>query len=404
MVAVTTRSRRSEAERTLAGHPPIPRARPLTVTALLDALGQAGGMGRRIGPRLDLVRSTGPGYALRRGREMLAWSKLPRDGRRPGYLELGREAAGVVGADAVDLGRGFVELRQGEARAVVWNHWVPLDDIVTMQLALDKPLVHARLASAGIPVPDHVSFDAADLSPALAFLAQSDVPCVVKPVAMMGGSMTTSGIRTPDQLRRARLRARRRSERLMIERQVAGANYRFLFLDGELLDVIHRRSPQVAGDGRSTVRELIAAENRRRFAAAEGERPWLLTADLDAVFTLEAAGLSLGSVPPHGASVTVKTVVNANSPEDNESVRHDVSEALVAEAARAAALVGVRLAGVDVITPDRRCELAACGGVVLEVNATPGLHYHYEIRNAAEGTPVLVPILQRLLSAASATG
>jgi D-alanine-D-alanine ligase-like ATP-grasp enzyme len=380
----------------------ILRSSSLTLSATLDSLGRAGGLGRRIAPRLDLLRSTGPGYAVHHRRELHHWSKLPGDGRRPGYADLWRDAARTVGAEAVELGRGFIELRKGDADAVVWNHWVPLDDIVTMQLALDKPLVHARLAAAGIPVPDHVSFDAADLSPALDFLAQSDMPCVVKPAAMMGGSMITSGIRTPDHLRRARLRARRGAERLMIERHVPGQNLRFLFLDGELLDVIRRRSPQVAGDGRSTVRELIAAENRRRFAAAAGQRPWLLTADLDAVFTLEAAGLGLGSVPPAGASVTVKTVVNANGPEDNESVRHDVSEALVAEAARAASLVGVRLAGVDVITPDRRSELAAGGGVVLEVNATPGLHYHYEISNAAQGTPVLVPILRRLLSGAPA--
>jgi cyanophycin synthetase len=365
---------------------------------MLDALGRAGGAGRAIAPRLDVVRSTGPRYAFRHGLELRESAKLPSDGSRTGYLKLWRDAAREVGAEATDLGRGFIEIRTDTVSTLVWNQWVPLDDIVTMQLALDKPLVHQRLARAGLPVPEYASFDACDLAPALEFLARSAGPCVVKPAAMMGGTMATTGIRTPVQLRRARLRARRASEQLMIERQVPGDNYRFLFLDGELLDVIRRRPPCVVGDGRSTVAELIAAENRQRFAAAEGERPWLLTADLDAVFTLEASGLDLRSVPPAGTSVVVKTVISANGPEGNESVRHDVADELVADAARAAELIGVRLAGVDVITADRRRGLSAGDGVVLEVNAAPGLHYHYEISNPEHGTPVLVPILQRLLS------
>jgi cyanophycin synthetase len=368
------------------------------VTAVLNAIGRAGGLGRGIAPRLDLVRSTGPGYAVRHGLQVRESSKLPNDGSRSGYGTLWRGAAQEVGAEVVDLGRGFLELSRDAARTIVWNQWVPLDDIVTMQFALDKPLVHERLASAGLPVPDYACFEAGDLAPALDFLTRSSDPCVVKPIALMGGTMATTGIRTPDQLQRARLRARRTSEQLMIERQVPGDNYRFLFLDGELLDVIGRRPPRVVGDGRSTVAELIAAENRRRFAAAKGERPWLLTADLDAVFTLEASGLKLGSVPPRDTRVVVKTVISANGPQGNESVRHDVADELVADAARAAELIGVRLAGVDVITPDRHRGLSGGDGVVLEVNAAPGLHYHYEISNPEHGTPVLVPILQRLLS------
>jgi hypothetical protein len=52
---------------------------------------------------------------------------------------------------------------------------------------------------------------------------------------------------------RATLHAAREGERLLIERAVPGEEYRFLFLDGELLDVIRRRSTRVVGDGRSSV-------------------------------------------------------------------------------------------------------------------------------------------------------
>jgi cyanophycin synthetase len=80
-----------------------------------------------------------------------------------------------------------------------------------------------------------------------------------------------------------------------------------------------------------------------------------------------------------------------------------VSDAFVADAARAASLLGVRLAGVDVISPDCRQSLDDGDGVILEVNATPGLHYHYDIRNPGQGTPVFIPILQALFDSPAQT-
>jgi cyanophycin synthetase len=96
--------------------------------------------------------------------------------------------------------------------------------------------------------------------------------------------------------------------------------------------------------------------------------------------------------------VAVKTAVSQNGPADNESVLGTVGDALVADATRAADAVGVRLAGVDVITNDPGVSLRDSGGAVLEVNATPGLHYHYEVRDPAGAVPVAELILERLLA------
>jgi D-alanine-D-alanine ligase-like ATP-grasp enzyme len=280
----------------------------------------------------------------------------------------------------------------------MWHHWVMVDDLATMRVALQKPLVHRMLDAAGLPVPEHVAFKAGDLAPALAFLEQAGGPFVVKAAGASGGSGTTCGVRTPAQLRRARLRARRLADDLLMERQVAGDNYRFLFLEGQLLDIIRRHPPTVTGDGEADIVDLVARENRHRLDAVPAGRRQLLKIDLEAVFTLEAAGLTLASVPPAGTRVPVKTVVSQNGPQDNESVRGAVSEALIRDAALAARVTGVRLAGIDLITPDVAVGLAEAGGAVLEVNSPPGLHYHYDIRNPDDGVAVATPILHRLLA------
>jgi hypothetical protein len=35
--------------------------------------------------------------------------------------------------------------------------------------------------------------------------------------------------------------------------------------------------------------------------------------------------------------------------------------------------------------------------MIVEVNATPGLHYHYQLANGTQAVPVAIPILRTLL-------
>ena len=347
--------------------------------------------------RLDVLRSTGVRYARQRRREEALLSALASDPRRSAYRVIWQQAADEVGAELSVIHEEFLELRKGARRARVWRHWVPLDDAVTLRLALDKTAVHDILSRAGLPLPEHQEWDASKLNGAVEFLRRSNAPCVVKPTGGASGSGATTGVRTKDQLLRARLRAARLSRRLLIERQAEGDMYRLLFMDGELLDAVRRRPPRVTGDGRSTIRALIAAENASRLNPDHPVSMPILRVDLDCLFTLEAAGLSLESVLPEGSTVAVKTVTSQNRIEDNETVREPLDPGLVAEAREAAAQVGVRLAGVDLITPDLSRCLKESGGVIIEVNGTPGLHYHYQVADEANATPVAVPILRRLL-------
>ena len=366
-------------------------------TKVIGALGSAGKPGRELGVRLDILRSTGVRYARQRRREEALLTALASDPRKSAYRVIWQRAADEVGAELTVIHGDFLDLRAGDRRARVWRHWVPLDDAVTLRFALDKTAVHEVLARAGLPLPEHEEWDASKLNGAAEFLERSPAPCVVKPTGGASGSGATTGVRTRDQLLRARLRASRLSRRLLIERQAEGDMYRLLFMDGELLDTVRRRPPRITGDGRSTIRELIAAENRSRLDPEHPVSMPILRVDLDSLFTLEAAGLSLESVLPADTTIAVKTVTSQNRIEDNETVREPIAPDLVAEAREAAAQVGVRLAGVDLITPDLSRCLKESGGVIIEVNGTPGLHYHYQVADEANATPVAVPILRRLL-------
>lgn len=312
------------------------------------------------------------------------------------------DAARELGAHVTDLPEGFLEIRKGSTSTRVWQQFVMLDDNVTLRFANEKVLVARLLGGAGLPVPEQLEFERGSKPAALEFLERKEGPCVVKPAGgTSGGLGTTSGISSAPQLARAVLRASRFGTRLAIERQAPGTVYRLLFLEGELLDILLRRPPRVTGDGRSRIGDLIAAENRRRIAGGGNTRLMLVSIDLDCIFTLAAAGLTLDSVLPEGMTVAVKTVTNQSGAQDTETVRDDVSPELIAEAASAANLVGVKLAGVDVITPDPSRSLTGAGGVIIEVNGGPGLHYHYQVLDPTRATRVAVPILRRLLGRAN---
>jgi D-alanine-D-alanine ligase-like ATP-grasp enzyme len=348
-----------------------------------------------LGAALDVVRETGPRYPVQRWRERKALAARETAARDLRYRQIWGEAAAEVGAELVDLSGGYLELRRDGAMTRVWRHWVMLDDAVTLRLALDKTRVHRLLIERGLPVPVHEELGYREVDKAVAFLERSGGHAVVKPASgSSSGSAVTSGVSSRDDLLRAWLRAARLGDRILVERQAKGDMFRLLFLDGELLGAVRRRLPRVTGDGRSSVAKLIAAENRRRLARVGGT---IITVDLDALLTLRKQGLSLASVPPSGARVAVKGVSSQNAFEENETARDPLSGEMIGAARAAVHAVGLRLGGVDLVTPDPGIGLAEAGGVIIEVNGTPGLHYHYEVSEPARAERVAIPILARLL-------
>jgi cyanophycin synthetase len=314
------------------------------------------------------------------------------------YVDLWRHAAEAVSAEFVALPGGLCQLRRGQRVTRTCDQLVMLDDPVTLRIAGDKALVHQLLSSHGLPVPAYREFHWTKLADAAAFLREQGRPCVVKPkYGTGGGAGVTTGVRTPAELTLAAAYGAVFCSELLIEQQVPGDSYRLLYLDGELLDAVRRRLPSVVGDGRSTIAQLIAAENRRRVRVAHRALVDAVPMDLDCRWALRAAGWRLGSVPPRGQEVVVRGANRMGGETENESARAILGDTLIAQGARAAAVLGVRLAGVDVITPDPRVGLEENGGVINEVNTTPALHFHYQVRNREEMVPVAIPILRLLL-------
>jgi D-alanine-D-alanine ligase-like ATP-grasp enzyme len=313
------------------------------------------------------------------------------------YRRVWQEAAARLGATIEDLGHDVLEIRLGEARTRVRQNFTGMDDLGTHHVVRAKPVIYRMLARAGLPTPRFVTFGVEDMETAVAFLESTGKDCVVKPASGTGGGAgVTSGVRSRWQLARAAFAAGRFGRDVIIEEQVDGENYRLLYLEGQLIDAVVRRAPSVVGDGKSSLAQLVEAANAERLRQGQFVSHDLLTLDMEMKQTLARQGLSLASVPAPGATVLLKTVINQNSGADNETATPLLCASIVADGARAAAVAGVRLAGVDVITSDPRLPLRESGGVFLEVNSPPGYFWHYHKRDGA--FPLAVHVLERLLS------
>ena len=302
--------------------------------------------------------------------------------RRAFYSSFWQEAAASVGASCEDWDFGYHRIARNGLSTLIHLSEVRLDDHLTLKLMGNKLVTYRLLAEQGLDVPRHVRCTPASLDPAHRLMAEIGRPLVVKPVSGTGGGQgVTTGITDAKSLRRAARLASRFNPDLIAEEQIEGASYRLLYLDGKIIDAIRRDPPRLVGDGKSTIRQLMKAETRRRLTGRPFTAMSPLRLDRDAQNYLAAHGLSPSNVPAAGEVIVVKRAVNENSAAENHVVLDEVHPATAALGARLVQNLGVRLAGLDVLCQNISQPLTRANGLIGEVNTTPGLHHHVLVSN-----------------------
>lgn len=304
------------------------------------------------------------------------------------YEELWQKTAAAVDAQFYNLDYGYFSLQKGALTAYFQGPDVMLDTAVTLNLAGNKPLSHKILAQiTDYAPPNFIEFDLKRLDIAYAFKQKTPRLLVVKPAGDTGaGKGVSTQLATKNQIKRAAIHASIFGKKLLAEEQVAGDSYRLLFLNGDLIHAIRRDPPILTGDGVNTIKELIAQENQRRLNTTyDSLNP--LDIDMDLGITLDNQGLSLNSVLKNGQIIHPKKVVNQNTARENHEIPITaIHPSIVALGIQLVKVLNIELAGIDLITPDISKPLKEVGGVVNEVNTTPGLHHHYLISAPGRST------------------
>ena len=318
------------------------------------------------------------------------------------HVRMWQSAAVSVGALCRTEPDGVVEIENGNRSIRVHDNVTSLNEPAAVKRASDKAGMQALLAKSGVPVPLGIVLTVGEFDRALRMLQTTRRFLVVKPAGSTGGGAGVStDVTSLARLRTAVAWARTFSRYIWLEEQIEGDCYRVLVMDGDVIDTVLRRPPRVVGDGVSTIRRLIHRENEARLKAAADHAQVPIRFDVDLRNTLANQSLSLRSRPAEGEVIGLKRVINDNSARDNVPANGRLCPAILDAACRAAAIVGTRIAGVDVICTDPTVPLEVSGGAIIEVNATPGFYCHTS-KEGASTFPVVERVLSKALHQAAA--
>lgn len=292
------------------------------------------------------------------------------------------EAATDRGIPSIRLNDGnLVQFGYGIRQRRIWTAETDQTSAIAEGISRDKDLSKSLLSACGVPVPEGRVVD----SPEDAWDAAQDigVPVVVKPTDANHGRGVSAELMTREEVEAAFHLADAEGSEVMVERFVRGNEHRLLVVGGRLAAATRGESVSLVADGSSTVRHLVDTQiniDPRRGPSEEFPLDLILLDEDAAVrFELERQGYNADSIPPQGARVLVQR--NGNVAIDVTDAVHPDVAATVALAAR---VIGLDIAGVDLVAQDISRPLAEQGGAIVEINAGPGLLMHLK---PAEGQP-----------------
>ncbi|HUW74581.1 MAG TPA: N-acetylglutaminylglutamine synthetase [Methyloceanibacter sp.] len=287
-----------------------------------------------------------------------------------------------IGVDIIDAEGGFFRLTYGGRSVICRESLTALTTAIAMSICDDKRVTRRVVESADVRVPEQVTADDEDRT--RAFVEGHDA-VVVKPARGEQGKGVAVGLRTWDEVQTAIDTARKICNEVIVEECVQGSDLRIIVIDYRVVAAAIRKPAAVVGNGRSTVRELIEHQSRRRAAATGGESTIPLDAETERCVV--EAGFSLDDVPPEEKYIVVRKTANLHTGGTIHDVTGILHRTLIDAAVHAARAIEIPVTGIDFIVkaptePDYW---------FIEANERPGLANHEPQPTAERFVDLLFP-------------
>ncbi len=242
-------------------------------------------------------------------------------------------------------------------------------------IAQDKNLTRDLLSGIGVPVPEGRPVESAD--DAWEAAEEIGVPVVVKPQDGNQGRGVTTNLSTKEQVVRAYEIAYEESSSVIVEKYIPGCDYRLLVIGGKLVAAARREPANVIGDGSHSIQQLIDIVNQD---PRRGEHHGTVLSKIHvndaAMVVLKEQGFTPDSVPAAGLRVLIRRNANLSTGGTAVDVTDRVHPDWIARGIEAARMVGLDVAGIDVVAIDIAEPCMPGTGAIVEVNAAPGLRMH----------------------------
>ena len=272
---------------------------------------------------------------------------------------------------------------------------------IAVEIAQDKQLTNSLLERAGLPVPQQQTARSAD--EAVAAAHRLGFPVVVKPMDLSHGRGVALDLNDDQAVRDAFEKAWELTSYVLVEEFCAGRDHRVLVVGGSVIAVAERVPGHVIGDGHRTIEELVAGVNADPRRGVGHEKVLTQIAfDHQAERLLQLAGHRRDTVLPAGEMFALRSTGNLSTggtAVDRTDVIHPDNAEI---AIRAAQVIGLDVAGIDLICADISRSVREVRGVIVEVNAAPGFRMHLA-PTEGHGRDVAGPVVEMLYPPGSAS-
>ncbi|NJN30150.1 MAG: cyanophycin synthetase [Synechococcales cyanobacterium RM1_1_8] len=291
--------------------------------------------------------------------------------------------------------RNLIQFGQGKYQKRTQASLTSHSDVLSVELACDKESTKQILANAGIPVPKGaVVYYLSELEDAIADIG--GYPLVIKPLDGNHGRGITLDIQSWQEAEAAYDRAKDVSTGVIVEHYYQGRDHRVLVVNHKVIAVAERIPAHVIGNGQDSIEALVEAENRDpRRGEGHDNLLTLIALDRAADELLARQGYQRDSVLAAGEICYLKATANLSTGGVAVDRTDEIHPETLWIAERASRIIGLDVAGIDIVTTDISQPLKAVNGVIVEVNAAPGLRMHVA---PSQGVPrnVAAPILDML--------
>ncbi len=276
-----------------------------------------------------------------------------------------------LGIPFMHLGAGVYQFGWGSKARRMERSMSDRDSVIAKRFVHSKAVSARLMRMAGLPAPTHFVVSAAgQLSDAAARLG---FPLVVKPADRGRGEGVTVDIADVQALASAFEAACAASpaRQVIVERQVAGVCHRLFVANGKLLYAVKRLPMSVEGDGCHSVTALVDLERAKQGRLPPWRRSPVPVLDEAARHAMQQAGWHGDSVPGAGVLVPLRRIESTQWGGVDEDVTARLHPENLALAVRAAQIVGLDVAGVDMISADIAVPWFDNGAIINEVNIGP---------------------------------
>jgi cyanophycin synthetase len=269
------------------------------------------------------------------------------------------------------------------------------------------------LKKSGLPGAEHVTVKTWEDT--LAAAHELGYPVVVKPYDRDNGQGVYAGITNDQDLKAAYTEVTKIVSEFLVERHFDGVGHRFTIHNNQVITITQKHPATVVGDGVNTVKYLIEnhQSEARRIKRPNNNEPFVviginhvqMTIDDEVEGMLAQQNVTVDSVLKTGESIQLRRRNNASAGgltrAIDQATVHPDNKALCLRAAR---ILDLDIAGVDLITPDVTRSWLEVGALICEVNAIPQIGYNHGIepmmldlfKNGSR-IPVILAIVDREL-------